>query len=69
MITDMSEVMWLVKVYYYPYVVIVKYRLLYSLASIKGYVEVLVSRYYYYTSYRNVIRPEDYYLVLRPDTS
>ena len=58
----MSEVMWLVKVYRRPYVVIVEYRLLYSLASIEGYVEVLVVRYYYYTSRRNVIRPEGYYL-------
>jgi len=58
-----------VKVYYRPYIVIVKYYLLYSLASIKGYIEVLVAWYYYYTSYRNVIRLEGYYLVLRPDTS
>jgi len=50
-------------------VVIVKYRLLHSLASIKGYVEVLVSWYYRYTSRRNVIRLEGYYLALRPDTS
>jgi len=50
-------------------VVIVEYYLLYSLASIKGYVEVLVSRYYYYTSRRNIIRLEGYYLALRPDTS
>jgi len=69
MITDMSEVMWLVKVYRRPYVVVVEYRLLYSLASIKGYVEVLVSRYYHYTSRRNIIRPEGYYLALRLDTS
>ena len=65
----MSEVIWLIKVYRRPYVVIVEYRLLYSLASIKGYVEVLVAWYYYYTSRRNVIRLEGYYLVLRPDTS
>ena len=43
MIIDMSEVMWLVKVYRRPYVVMVEYYLLYSLASIKGYVEVLVA--------------------------
>jgi len=49
--------------------VIVEYRLLHSLASIEGYIEVLVSRYYRYTSRRNVIRPEGYYLALRPDTS
>jgi len=42
MIPVMSEVMWLMKVYRYPYVIIVEYRLLYSLASIKGYTEVLV---------------------------
>jgi hypothetical protein len=42
MILVMSKVMWLVKVYHYPYVVIVEYRLLYNLASIKGYIEVLV---------------------------
>jgi hypothetical protein len=69
MITDMSEVMWLVKVYRRPYIVIVEYRLLYSLASIKGYIEVLIVRYYRYTSRRNVIRLEGYYLVSRPDTS
>jgi len=69
MITDISKVMWLVKVYRRPYMVMVKYRLLHSLASIKGYVEVLVVRYYYYASRRNVIRLEGYYLVLRPDTS
>ena len=57
------------KVYYRLYIAIVEYRLLYSLASIKGYIEVLVSRYYRYTSYRNVIRLEGYYLVLRLDTS
>jgi len=57
------------KVYRRPYVVMVEYRLLHNLASIKGYVEVLVSRYYRYTSRRNVIRLEGYYLVLRPDTS
>jgi hypothetical protein len=50
------------KVYRRPYVVIVEYRLLYSLASIKGYAEVLVVRYYRYTSHRNVIRLESYYL-------
>ena len=51
------------KVYRRPYVAIVEYRLLYSLASIKGYVEVLVVRYYRYTSRRNIIRLEGYYLV------
>ena len=51
------------KVYRRPYVVMVEYRLLHNLASIKGYVEVLVSRYYRYTSRRNVIRLEGYYLV------
>jgi len=30
------------KVYRCPYIVIVEYRLLYSLANIKGYIEVLV---------------------------
>jgi hypothetical protein len=50
------------KVYRRPYVVIVEYRLLYSLASIKGYTEVLVVRYYRYTSRRNIIRLEGYYL-------
>jgi hypothetical protein len=59
MITDMSEVMWLVKVYYRPYVAIVKYRLSYSLASMGGYVGVLVVRY---SPRRNVIRVEGYYL-------
>jgi len=39
----MSKVMWLVKVYRRPYIVIVEYHLLYSLASIKGYIEVLVA--------------------------
>ena len=48
---------------------IVEYRLLHSLASIKGYAEVLVVRYYRYASHRNVIRLEGYYLTLRPDTS
>ena len=57
------------KVYRRPYVVIVEYRLLYSLASIEGYIEVLVARYYRCASRRNVIRLEGYYLVLRPDTS
>ena len=57
------------KVYRRLYVVIVEYRLLYSLASIKGYIRVLVDRYYRYASRRNVIRLEGYYLVLRPDTS
>jgi len=55
--------MWLVKVYRRPYVVIVEYRLLYSLASIKGYAEVLVVWYYRYTSRRNIIKLEGYYLV------
>jgi len=63
MITDISEVICLIKVYRRPFVAIVEYRLSYSLASIKGYVEVLVVRYYHYTSRRNVIRLEDYYLV------
>jgi hypothetical protein len=63
MITDISEVIWLVKIYRRPYIAIVEYRLLYSLASIKGYVEVLVVQYYRYTSRRNVIRLEGYYLV------
>jgi hypothetical protein len=63
MITDMSEVMWLVKVYRRPYMAMVEYRLSYSLASIEGYTEVLVVRYYRYTSRRNVIRLEGYYLV------
>jgi hypothetical protein len=58
-----------VKVYRCPYIVIVEYCLLYNLASIKGYIEVLVTRYYRYASRRNVIRLEGYYLVLRPDTS
>jgi hypothetical protein len=44
-------------------VIVVEYRLLYSLASIKGYAKVLVVQYYYYTSHRNVIRLEGYYLV------
>jgi len=57
------------KVYRRPYVVMVEYHLLHSLASIKGYVEVLVSRYYRCASRRNVIRLEGYYLALRPDTS
>ena len=65
----MSKVMWLVKVYRRPYMVIVEYRLLYSLASIKGYMEVLVSRYYRCASRRNVIRLEGYYLALRLDTT
>jgi hypothetical protein len=59
----MSKVIWLIKVYYRPYVAIVKYRLSYNLASIEGYAEVLVVRYYRYTSRRNVIRLEGYYLV------
>jgi hypothetical protein len=59
----MSEVICLIKVYYRPFVAMVKYRLSHSLASIKGYTEVLVVRYYRYTSRRNVIRPESYYLV------
>jgi len=42
---------------------IVEYRLSYNLASIKGYAEVLVIQYYRYTSRRNVIRLEGYYLV------
>ena len=57
------------KVYRRPYVAIVEYRLLHSLASIKGYAKVLVIRYYRYTSRRNIIRLEGYYLALRPDTS
>jgi hypothetical protein len=63
MITDMSKVICLIKVYRYPFVAIVEYRLSYSLASIKGYTEVLVVRCYHYTSRRNVIRLEGYYLV------
>jgi hypothetical protein len=63
MIIDISEVIWLIKVYYYPYVAIVEYRLLYSLASIEGYIGVLVVQYYRYTSHRNIIRLEGYYLV------
>jgi hypothetical protein len=51
------------KVYRYPYVAVVEYHLLYSLASIEGYTEVLVVRYYRCTSRRNVIRLEGYYLV------
>jgi hypothetical protein len=62
MIIDIPEVMWLVKVYRRPYVAIVEYRLSYSLASIEGYAEVLVVRYYRYASRRNIIRLEGYYL-------
>jgi len=62
MITDMSEVIYLIKVYHRPFVAVVEYRLSYSLASIEGYAEVLVVRYYRYTSYRNIIRLEGYYL-------
>jgi hypothetical protein len=51
------------KVYRCLFVAIVEYYLLHSLASIKGYTEVLVVRYYRYTSYRNIIRLEGYYLV------
>jgi hypothetical protein len=69
MITDISEVICLIKVYRRPFVALVKYHLSYSLASIKGYAEVLVVQCYRYTSYRNVIRLEGYYLVWRPDTS
>jgi hypothetical protein len=50
-------------------VVVVEYRLLRSLASIEGYMEVLVVRYYRCASRRNVVRPEGYYLASRPDTS
>ena len=57
------------KVYRRPCVVVVEYRLLHSLASIEGCVEVLVSRYYRCASRRNVVRPEGYCLALRPDTS
>jgi len=32
---DISEVIYLIKVYYCPFIAIVKYRLLYSLANIK----------------------------------
>jgi len=60
---DISEVICLIKVYRRPFIAIVEYYLSYSLASIKGYIEVLVVRYYRYTSYRNVIRLEGYYLV------
>jgi hypothetical protein len=52
-----------VKVYRYPFVAIVEYRFLYSLTSIKGYIEVLVVRYYRYAFRGNVIRLEGYYLV------
>jgi hypothetical protein len=62
MIMDMSEVMWLIKVYYCPYIAIVEYYLSHSLASIEGYAEVLVVRYYRYASHRNIIRLEGYYL-------
>jgi hypothetical protein len=62
MILVISKVIWLIKVYRRPYVVVVEYRLLYSLASIKGYAEVLVVKYYRYTSRRNVIRLEGYCL-------
>jgi hypothetical protein len=62
MITDISEVICLIKVYRRPFVAIVEYRLSYSLASIKGYAEVLVVRCYRYTSRRNIIRLEGYYL-------
>ena len=62
MITDISEVICLIKVYRRPFVAIVEYRLSYSLASIKGYAEVLVVQYYRYTSRRNIIRLEGYYL-------
>jgi hypothetical protein len=55
--------MWPIKVYHCPFVAIVEYYLLYSLASIKSYIEVLVVRYYRYTSRGNVIRLEGYYLV------
>jgi hypothetical protein len=50
------------KVYRRPFVAIVEYHLLYSLASIKGYTEVLVVWYYYCASRRNIIRLEGYYL-------
>jgi hypothetical protein len=66
---DMSKVMCLIKVYRRPFVAMVEYYLSHSLASIKGYAEVLVIQCYRYTSYRNVIRPEGYYLAWRPDTS
>jgi hypothetical protein len=60
MITDMSEVMWPVKVYRRPFVAVVEYRLLYSLASIEGYTEVLVV---YRCAFRgNVVRLEGYCL-------
>jgi hypothetical protein len=62
-IMDISEVIYLIKVYRCPFIAIVEYRLSYSLASIKGYIEVLVVRYYRYTSRRNIIRLEGYYLV------
>ena len=61
--------MCLIKVYRRPFIAIVEYHLSHSLASIKGYAEVLVVQYYRYTSRRNVIRLEGYYLVLRLDTS
>jgi hypothetical protein len=40
-ITDMSKVMCLVKVYRRPFMAMVEYRLSHSLASIKGCAEVL----------------------------
>ena len=38
----MSIIIQLIKVYYYPYITIIKYYLLYSLANIEGYIRVLV---------------------------
>jgi len=51
-----------VKVYRRPFVAVVEYRLLHSLASIEGYTEVLVVWYYHCASRGNVIRLEGYYL-------
>jgi hypothetical protein len=51
-----------VKVYRRPFVAIVEYRLLHSLANIEGYTEVLVVWYYRCASHRNVIRLEGYCL-------
>jgi hypothetical protein len=68
-IIDISEVICLIKVYRRPFIAIVEYRLSYSLASIKGYTEVLVVQCYRYTSHRNIIRLEGYYLAWRLDTS
>ena len=42
MIMDISEVIYLIKVYRCPFMAVVEYRLSHSLASIEGYAEVLV---------------------------